>query len=94
MAFRTRASTPSGAGSPLTTVDGDMVNRSELFDEADLDAAIARFDELQPASARDWKTRQAKWPNAFGRYFAARDWDAMARDYWPTTFPRMIAVGW
>ena len=28
------------------TVDGDLINRCELFDEADLDAAIARFDQL------------------------------------------------
>ena len=30
----------------LLTVDGDLINRIELFDEADVDAAIARFDEL------------------------------------------------
>ena len=30
----------------LLTVDGDLINRCELFDEADLDAALARFDEL------------------------------------------------
>ncbi len=30
----------------LLTVDGDRTNRSELFDEADLDAALAKFDEL------------------------------------------------
>jgi hypothetical protein len=26
--------------------DGDLISRCELFDEADLDAALARFDEL------------------------------------------------
>jgi len=30
----------------LLTVDGQLVNRCEIFDEADLDAAVARFDEL------------------------------------------------
>jgi hypothetical protein len=30
----------------VTAVEGDRVNRSELFDEADLDAALARFNEL------------------------------------------------
>ena len=36
----------------LATVDGDQFNRSELFDEADIDAALARFDELsRPAPA-------------------------------------------
>ena len=32
----------------LVTADGDTVNRCELFDEADLDAALARFDEIHP----------------------------------------------
>ena len=36
----------------IVTVDGDLINRAELFDEADLDAALARFDELdRPASS-------------------------------------------
>jgi hypothetical protein len=30
----------------LLTVEGDWVHRCELFDEPDLDAALARFDEL------------------------------------------------
>ena len=30
----------------ILTVEGDLINRCELFDEADLDAALARFDEL------------------------------------------------
>jgi hypothetical protein len=29
------------------TVDGDLINRGEFFDEADLDTALARFDELE-----------------------------------------------
>ena len=32
----------------LLTIDGDLIDRGELFDEADLDAALARFDELRP----------------------------------------------
>jgi hypothetical protein len=28
------------------TVEGDLVSRAELFDEADLDTALARFDEI------------------------------------------------
>ena len=32
----------------ILTVEGDLINRCEIFDEADLDAALARFDELQP----------------------------------------------
>ena len=35
----------------LLTFAGDAINRCEIFDEADLDAALARFDELsRPAS--------------------------------------------
>ena len=36
----------------LLTVDGDLISRSELFDEADLDAALARFEELHPPPPR------------------------------------------
>ncbi len=38
----------------LMTVEGDLFNRCEMFDEADLDAAIERFDQLsQPATRLD-----------------------------------------
>ena len=30
----------------LFTVDGDLISRCEMFDESDLDAALARFGEL------------------------------------------------
>ena len=36
----------------LLTVEGDLINRCELFDEADIDAALARFDELSPPAPR------------------------------------------
>ena len=36
----------------VMTVEGDMINRCEMFDEADLDAAIARFDELSRPAPR------------------------------------------
>ena len=34
------------AGIHLFTVEGELLSRCEIFDEADIDAAIARFDEL------------------------------------------------
>ncbi len=34
------------------TLEGGMVNRCELFDEADLDAALARFDQLSRPTPR------------------------------------------
>ena len=61
----------------LVTVDGDLINRCELFDEADIDAAIARFDELsRPAPRLENAASQAN--ERFWTYFAARDWDALA----------------
>jgi SnoaL-like domain len=46
----------------ILTVDGDLVNRCEMFDEDDLANAIARFDELSPptphfenAATRTWR---------------------------------------
>ena len=36
----------------IATVEGDLINRSEMFDEADLDAALARFDELSRPAPR------------------------------------------
>ena len=38
--------------SALLTVEGDLINRIEVFDEADLDAALARFDELSRQTPR------------------------------------------
>ncbi len=36
----------------LFAFEGDLISRFEMFDEADLDAALARFDELQPQAPR------------------------------------------
>jgi hypothetical protein len=33
----------------LLTFEGDLISRCEIFDEADLDTAVARFDDLNPA---------------------------------------------
>jgi hypothetical protein len=29
-------------------VDGDLISRCEMFEESELDAALARFEELAP----------------------------------------------
>ena len=61
----------------VLTLKGDMVNRAEVFDEADLNAALARFDELsRPAPALE--NAASRLDDRFKTYFAARDWDAMA----------------
>ena len=55
-----------------------MINRCELFDEADLDAALARFDELNRPAPR-LENAASQVFERFLAYFAARDWDAMAQ---------------
>ncbi len=60
----------------LTTVEGDMFSRSEIFDEADIDAARARFEELHTL-ARRLENAASRVTERFRAFFAARDWDAM-----------------
>jgi hypothetical protein len=62
----------------LLTFEGDLMNRCELFDDADIDAAIAKFDELsrhaprlENAAMRAYERLQA--------CFLARDWIAIAQ---------------
>jgi class 3 adenylate cyclase len=65
-------------GVQILTVDGEMVNRSEVFDEEDLDAAIARFEELHPPTPRLENSATRVFERLFS-YIAARDWDAWAQ---------------
>ncbi|WP_104183299.1 BTAD domain-containing putative transcriptional regulator [Mycobacterium avium] len=62
----------------VITVDRDLVDRLEVFDEADVDAAIARFDELHPHPGR-LENAASQTYERFRSCFTARDWDAMAR---------------
>ncbi len=74
---RKRVSRPSGAGSSVFAVEGDLLHRCEVFDEADLDAAIARFDQL----SRPVPQLESTAVQAYERLqasFAARNWDAVA----------------
>ena len=58
------------------TVTGDSVNRCEVFDEADLDAALAKFEQLsRPAPQLGNAASQVT--GRFLACFAAREWDAM-----------------
>jgi ketosteroid isomerase-like protein len=61
----------------LLTIEGGLANRCEIFDEADLGAALARFDELHPQVPRLENTA-SRVDQRFEAYFAARDLDAMA----------------
>ena len=53
------------------------VNRCEVFDEADLDTALARFDELD-RPARRLENAASHAVERLQAHFAARDWNAMA----------------
>lgn len=61
----------------LMTVDGEMISRGEVFDEADLDAAVARFEQLNRPTSRLGNTAARVFEHVWS-HFAARDWDAMA----------------
>ena len=76
----------------LLTVEGDLFSRAELFDEADLDAAIARFDQLSRPAPRleNAASRVMSASTLTSRPATGTPW----RTYWPTTFPPTIAVEW
>ncbi len=61
----------------LSTVSGDLINRCELFDHADLDNALTRFKELQRQPRRVHNVASQACAR-FGAAFTARDWDAIA----------------
>ncbi|GAH44469.1 unnamed protein product, partial [marine sediment metagenome] len=60
------------------TVEGDMVNRCEVFDEAAIDAALARFEELHPQTRR-LENAASQAVERYSAHFAARDWNALAK---------------
>ena len=61
----------------LSMVDGDLINRCELFGDADVAAAIARFDALsQPA--RRLENAASQVYERLWTYFKADDWRAVA----------------
>ena len=61
-------------GIAVLTVEGDMVSRAEVFDEADLDAALARFDQLSRPAPR-LENAASRANERFLACFTARDWD-------------------
>jgi hypothetical protein len=61
----------------LLTVEGDQINRLEVFDETDLRAALARFDELDRPAPRLENTASQVGDRIL-EHFATLDWDAMA----------------
>ncbi|WP_198048950.1 BTAD domain-containing putative transcriptional regulator [Mycobacterium triplex] len=63
----------------IFTVEGPLLNRAEMFEEADLDAALARFEELQPRTRRlqSSASRASSLVEHFQTHYAARDWNSM-----------------
>ena len=80
----------------LVTVDGDLINRCEIFDEADLDAALARFDELS-RPAPQLENAASRVYERLHEHFAARDWDALtetlAEDHYGDDRRRVVNAG-
>ena len=75
----------------LFTLEGDLCNRCEIFDEANLEAALARLDELHPQTRRlenaASQVVERFWTSS--RPAIGTRWPRL----WPTTFARTIAVG-
>ena len=61
----------------IFTFDGDLVSRSNSSTRQDLDAAIARFDQLGQPARRLENAASRVFENEWS-HFAARDWDALA----------------
>ncbi len=59
-------------------VEGDMVNHCEVFREADLDAALARFDQLSRPATRLENTAGQVYDRV-NAYFSAGDWAALSK---------------
>jgi ketosteroid isomerase-like protein len=62
----------------IITVDDDRINQSELFDEADLDKALARFEELSKPAGR-LENPASRVVERYLAHFMTRDWDAMSQ---------------
>ena len=80
----------------LMTADGGLVNRGEVFEEADLDAALARFEELHPQTRR-LENAASKVLERFLAHFPAHRWDAMSEILADNSFTddrrRLVGVG-
>ena len=63
----------------LYTFEDNLFNRCEVFDEADLDAALARFDELSQPAPRRLHNAASETNARFDVYFAAREWVSMGQ---------------
>nr|WP_123025282.1 BTAD domain-containing putative transcriptional regulator [Mycolicibacterium stellerae] len=60
----------------LVLVDGGLINRGENFDEDDLDAALARFEELHPP-VHTLENVATRVHDCYQEHFNSREWDAL-----------------
>src|SRR6185437_3022732 len=60
----------------INTVEGDLISRGELFDETDLAAALARFEQLSSRAPR-LENAASRLYERFKVCYAARDWHAI-----------------
>ncbi|MGZ7036323.1 MAG: BTAD domain-containing putative transcriptional regulator, partial [Ilumatobacteraceae bacterium] len=61
----------------IVTVDGDRISRWEIFDEAELDAALQKLDELN-RPVRKLENAASQEFDRFSHYFSVRDWASIA----------------
>ena len=66
--------------------------RVEVYEDDDLDAALARFEELRPLKRR-LENAATEVEERFQACFAARDWAAMARNTGRRHFRRRSSTG-
>jgi hypothetical protein len=80
----------------ICTVEGDLVSRCEVFDEADLGTALAKFDQLS-RPAPHLENAASRLIERLNVHFAARDWDAMtetmADDLFDDDRRRVVGAG-
>ena len=55
-----------------------VISRCEVFEEADLEAALARFEQLSPPAPRLENSATRVWERLYS-YIAAGDWQSVAQ---------------
>jgi hypothetical protein len=80
----------------VLTVHGELLSRVEVFDETDLDAALARFDELTRPAPR-LKNAASRVGERYLARFVSRDWNAitdfLADDFVQDDRRRVVGAG-
>lgn len=83
-------------GVVISIAAGTLISRCEFFDEEDLDAALARFDELQ-SEDQQLGNRASRAIEQYFRRLLARDWaafdDVLAAGYYTDDRRRLVGGG-